>query len=149
VAEQALREADLHFQDARDALLHAKLQLLATRNLSVENVLHGSLHPQDEVSQQAVEDVDAHKRDYDAAWQARAQARATLEQAIKTYQRKAQEAWVQRHCRELVKNLHHWGERLRTATSDYAHAEAKKNYALLQFAYQRAIAEAPVNGVTL
>jgi hypothetical protein len=148
-AEAALREAETSFQDARDALLHAKLQLLACQGLSVQGVLHGSLHPQDEIHAQAVEDVDAHKRDYDQSWQTREQARTALDQAVRVYRRQAAEAWVQRHRRELVANMHVWGEKLRTATSDYMHAEAKKNHSLLRFAYEQAVAQAPVDGVTL
>jgi hypothetical protein len=148
-AEQALKQAELLFQDARDVLLHAKLQLLACQGLSVQGVLHGSLHPQDEIHQHAAEEVDEAKRHYDAAWQTREQARAQLNQAVKTYQRSQQEQWVARHRPELVQNMHVWGERLRTATSDYMHAKAKKNHSLLRFAYEQAVAQAPVNGTAL
>jgi hypothetical protein len=144
-AEQALRLADLALSDARDALLHAKGVLLSTLNLPVQGILHGSLHQQDDFGAQALEEVDLCKRTYDAAWQQRASARVHLAQMEKAHREGQQQAWVAQHRPELVRNLHHWQEQLRTATTDRMHAEAKKNYALLQLAYQQEVATAPIS----
>ena len=50
------------------------------------------------------------------------------------------------HQPELVETLAHWRERLRTAPSDRAHAEAKKNLQQATFDYERAVATAPWEG---
>jgi hypothetical protein len=147
VCEQSLQAAERHFFDARDALMQAKLYFIATRNMAVDGILHGTLHAEDEIHQEALADVDEMKRDYDTAWQRREQARYALESAIKRYKRQQQEQWVAVHNKAIVRNLHIWSEKLRTATSDYAHAEAKKNYALVQFAYQQALNEAPTGSL--
>jgi hypothetical protein len=142
-AELALRQAELHLSDARDALLHAKTVLAATLNLPVQGILHGSLHQQDDFAAQALEEVDEQKRLYDEAWAARAHARDTLAQLTRTHREGHQKAWVKAHRPALVQAVAQWQEAVRTATSDREHAHAKKEYQSAFFAYHQAVAQAP------
>ena len=93
--------------------------------------------------QQALDDVVVAKQYYDEAWRARETARAELGRLHRDHRETHQKAWVQQHRPELVQAVDHWQEHLRTATSDRAHAQAKKEYAAAMFAYQQAVAQAP------
>lgn len=145
LAEERLAAAEREFFAAREELLHAKVTLVATKNLVVENILHGSLHADDEVHRLAVHDVDIAKQDYDAAWQQRETARQALEQATQTHRRRHQEAWVAEHQPELVAQLFHWQEDTRTARDDRSFAHAKKELGAARMAYEQAVARAPWN----
>jgi hypothetical protein len=119
--------------------------LLATRPLLIDGLRQGSLHEQDECHSHALDDVAEAKRHYDRAWQARDEARQRLEQVTKLYRHQHQEAYIARTRPELVANLFHWQEQLRTAPSDRMHAEAKKNYGMVRMTYEQAVAAAPWN----
>jgi hypothetical protein len=142
-ADQALQQAEAALCDARDGLLTAKLRLMATGNLNVGGILRGSLHAKDDEQAQALEEVAFAKGAYDEAWQARDQARWTLDTAEKQHRRQHQEAWVRVHRSYLVQNLAYWEAKTRTATGPML-AEAKKNYELLQFAYNTELERTPV-----
>jgi hypothetical protein len=150
LAEQGLAAAEARLAEARDTLLQAKGVVLCARNLVVENVLHGSLHPHDEIHAQALADCDDAKRHYDAAWQARASARAALERATREHRLGHQEAWVQVHHPELVRQRDYWQEELRTAKSDRQSMHAKKELSQALQAYHQAVHAAPwsSNGTT-
>jgi hypothetical protein len=149
VAEAAVRQAAAQADIARENMDAAVLALWLSRGLIIEGVRYGGYAESDEARTLVQESARLAMGHYRTCWRDVEQARTQLGQVIRVYRRQAAEAWVQRNRRELVANMHHWGEKLRTATSDYAHAEDKKNHSLLRFAYEHAIAEAPVNGVTL
>ena len=142
-AERALRLAELHLADARDALLHAKGVLAATLPLRVDGLLHGSLHRDDDIAQVAVDDVDAMKRLYDEAWSQRESALAELQRLQRDHREVHQKAHVALNQPQLVQAVAHWQEQLRTATSDRMHAHAKKEYQSAMYQYQQAVAQAP------
>lgn len=144
-AEQQLRAAEQILVDARDSLTQAKMALLAVMPLRLDGVLHGSLHAHDEALTQAVWDVDSAKQHYDYAWSQREDARQRREQAERLYRRQHQETYIARTRPELVANLAHWQEQLRTASNDRMHAEAKKNYGQVRFVYEQEVAQAPWN----
>lgn len=149
-AERALRLAEVHLGDARDALVQAKTVLLATQPLPIQGILRGQLQPSDDFPAQALEDVDLCKRDYDAAWAQREAARQELERLHRLHREADQKAWVAQMRPQLVETLAHWQEKLRTATSDRMHAQAKKEFQSAMYQYQQAVAQAPYthNGTT-
>ena len=136
-AEAAVHQAETHFQDARDALLHAKTVLLATQNLPIAGILRGTLHPTDEVHEQALEDVLAAKQLYDTAWASREAARQHLEQVTQQHRRGHQEQWVQQHAPALVAAVAYWEEKLRTAPNDGLRAQAKKESQAARYAWHQ------------
>lgn len=150
LAEGRLEMAEADLEASRTVLVHAKLTLLACKGLAVEGVLHGSLHQGDELHQQAVQEVDSAKQEYDRCFQERADATLALTAATREHHRGHQQAWVEAHRPELVRHRDYWAEELRTATSDRMHAEAKRQFAAAQLAYQTALLTAPVpmNGTT-
>jgi hypothetical protein len=144
-AAAALRQAEQVLDDARDSLLHAKTCLLAVRPLLVDGILHGALHPHDELPLQALWDVDSAKQHYDTAWQQWDVARQRVTQSERQHLRQAQEAWVTRTRPELEANVAFWRESVHTATGDRQKAEAKKNYSQVLATYEHAVATAPVS----
>ena len=149
-AEATLKMAALHLDDARQSLLEAKGVLLATLPLRVDGVLHGSLHPSDEIHQQALDDVTTAKRLYDEAWSQRESARQELQRLQRDHREGHQKAHVALNQPQLVQAVAHWQEQLRTATSDRMHAHAKKEYQSDMYQYNKAVAQAPYtpNGTT-
>jgi hypothetical protein len=151
VAEAALKAAERHFFDARDALMQAKKDFLATQPLPVQGILHGSLNPQDEIHQEALADVDSAKRDYDTAWQRREQARYTRDQAKEAPLEAAKRAWVAHYRPQVVKSLAATQKKMaRTDLSRWERADAVQQYGFARLAYNEAMneASAALNGAT-
>jgi hypothetical protein len=151
VCEQAVKAAERHFLDARDALMQAKLYLLATQQMPVQGILHGSLHQGDEIHQEALADVDEHKRLYDAAWQRREQARYARAQAKKAHLEADRHAWVAHYRPKVVASLAATQARVdRTDLSRWERADAVQQYGFARLAYNEAMNEAlaALNGVT-
>jgi predicted adenine nucleotide alpha hydrolase (AANH) superfamily ATPase len=71
----------------------------------VDGLLHGSLHRDDAIHQQALADVDAAKRHYDVCWQACQYAHAQQAQQQAAQQQQARKAWVQQARPEVVAEL--------------------------------------------
>lgn len=147
-AEQALQEAEAHFAEVQDSLLQAKGVVLCTRNVSVDGVLYGSLHPHDAIHQTALDDVVMAKQSYDQAWQQREDARQELERVTKAHREVHQKRWVQVHRPDLVTAKDYWTEELRVATSNGSHLHAKKELGAATMAYEAAWRTAPWNGIS-
>ena len=97
--------AEAALDAARDDLLQAKGVVWCTKELPVEGVLHGSLHPQDPIHQQAVSDLDEAKRHYDACWAALAEARQQQAQRQAAQRQTQAEAWVAEFRPEVLREL--------------------------------------------
>jgi len=145
-AETNLARLDGLFRDACDHLVHVKVTLLATKDLPIAGINHGSLHPHDERHQEAMDDVAEAKRQYDALWQQRDAARQRLKDARTAYRRFQQEQWVADHAPQLLEQRDHWKHRADHPTSGHDAAEAKKNHGMAQQAYAYAVAQAPADG---
>jgi hypothetical protein len=144
--EAALLAAEVEADVARENMDAAVMALWLSRGLLIEGVRYGGYMPGDPALQAVQEHATASMGHYRQSWHAVEQARTALEQAVKQYRRKEQESWVAAHKPNLVANLALWQHKLQTATSDWQHAEAKKNVGFLQLAYSQALIEAPVNG---
>jgi hypothetical protein len=148
--------AEAALMDARDALVHAKLYLMATRDLVMDGILHGSLHPHDPIHQQALADVDAAKREYDRCWAALAEARQQQAQQDAAQQQAAREAWVRVYRPEVAAELTRAEETYRKVQAlpddpqkPKAHYAARFVLQQARAAYQQALALAvpSTNGV--
>ena len=150
IAEAALCET-------REALLHAKLVPLATQPLPIAGILRGSLHPQDEEPDQALEDLAFAKSAYDEAWQALTEARHRHAQRQAAQRQARADAWVAQQHPALAAELARAQETLARVralpeTPDKPRAFNTARYALQQARtlYSQALAMAPVdtNGST-
>jgi hypothetical protein len=144
-AEAELTRIDELFHAACDQLVQAKTVLLATKALPIAGINHGSLHPHDERHQEALDDVQVAKRQYDELWQQRDAARQALRQRQQAYRRFQQERYVADHAPQLLQQRDYWKHRADHPTSGHDEAEAKKNAGLAQQAYSYAVAQAPVD----
>jgi Plasmid replication region DNA-binding N-term len=145
-AMAALEGAELVLDASRADMQHTACALALAKGLIHENQRYCHLEPQDPAAIAAVTDAEATTAAYRRAWAAYVDAKAVLAQAQAQALRVRQEEWVHLHQPAVKAEVDTWYTALMSATSDRAHYVAKMEYQKAQFAYQRALAEAPVNG---
>jgi hypothetical protein len=146
MAEALLADAECAMDQARDVMDTAALALLLSSGVVHQGTRYGAYLPSDPakdlLTQSAAHATDSYRHAV-GEWE---RCKDSLASAIRHYRRGKQERYVATHQPELVETLAHWRERLRTAPSDRAHAEAKKNLQQATFDYERAVATAPWEG---
>ena len=151
MAPDPVPTAEAALVEARHALVHAKLALIATRDVVVDGIVRGSLHPHDPAGQQALDDVQLCKQEYDRCWAALAEAMVQRQQGQQRAQVARQETWVLAHRPELVTELRRAEETYQRvqrlpddAQKPKAHYAARFVLRQARAAYQQALAQAPV-----
>jgi hypothetical protein len=142
----AVEAAEVALDAARADMQHAACGLALAKGLIHENQRLCNLEPQDPAATAAVAYAAETTGTYRRAWGAYVDAHAALAAAQGQHQRQQQARWVAQHAPDLKQALDAAYEAVRLAPNDRMHYTAKLDLQKVQFEYQRALAEAPVNG---
>jgi hypothetical protein len=143
-ALQAMQQAEMALGEARQAMDEAVAALVLSRGVMVEGERFGGYDQADPARHAVVEEARAAQRAYREAVLALAQAKAALTAARSSQQRHTREAWVKTHRPDLVLALQGTTADIASATDERSRFVAKHQHQQAQFAYQQAVAQAPV-----
>jgi hypothetical protein len=139
-----VQQAEVDVEQRRSALRDALLDLLVVGGIVADGQRYGPLAPNDPARDAAKHAALTAQRDYEAAWSQLLAAKATLTAAQTQGTRAAQEAWVKAHRPDLVLALQGTTAEIASATDERSRFVAKHEHQRAMFAYQQAVAQAPV-----
>jgi len=144
LARVMVDDAEAELAGCRLAMDDAVHVLWLAQGVMIDGQRYGGYAPDDPVRDEVRQHALVAQQDYRLAVQRWSDARARLSRQEQVYIRSKQEQWVAHHQPQLVDQLTYWRGKLSRAPSDRASAEAKKNVQEATFAYERAVAVAPV-----